>query len=196
MKTSFLKVFALAIVCFTFAGTVNAQMTHGPVAGANIANLSGDDADDTSTLFGFHLGWFVNFDVTDNITVQPQVLYSGKGANIEILGEDFPLNLNYIEIPIWGRYNLESGLHFDFGPYIGFLMGAKLDGESEIGDTKVKDSYTGTDFGIGIGLGYELESGLGFAANYDMGLSNIADYDDGDLKNTNIRISVSYTLGK
>ena len=122
-------------------------------------------------------------------------MYSGKGTKLDVADETANLNLNYLEVPIWGRYNLESGLHFDLGPYIAFLMGAKFDGESEIGDEKVKDSYTSTDFGVGFGLGYELESGLGFAANYNLGLANISDSDDGDLTNNLIKFSISYRLG-
>jgi len=200
MKTKIFKSLAIAAVIGLFSSTAFAQITHGPVAGVNIANLSGDSTDDPSSLISFHAGWFVNLDVTENITIQPQLLYSGKGAKSKLGDKEIPFALNYIEIPIWGRYNLESGLHFDFGPYIGFLMGAKVDGESEFTfgtqTVKYKDSYKSTDFGVGFGLGYELESGLGFAANYNLGLSNISDTENGDLKNNVIKVSVSYTLGK
>ena len=197
MKNTIVKA-VMAIAVIAAANTAsNAQMTHGPVAGLNLANVGGDDAENNSMRISFHIGYGVGFNLTDNISLNPQLLYSSKGAKYDAGDEDAPLSLNYIELPIWGRYNLESGLHFDFGPYIGFLMSAKYDGESEFpGGEKVKDNYTGTDFGVGFGLGYELESGLGFAANYNLGLSNIADYEGGDLKNNLIKISLSYTLGK
>ena len=200
MKNTIVKA-VMAIAVIAAANTAsNAQMTHGPVAGLNLANVSGDDVQDNSMRISFHIGYGVGFNLTDNISLNPQLLYSSKGAKFSAGDEDAPLNLNYIELPIWGRYNLESGLHFDFGPYIGFLMGVTFDGESEYDNgfetVKYKDSYKGTDFGVGFGLGYELESGLGFAANYNLGLSNISDSEDGDLKNNLIKISLSYTLGK
>ncbi len=196
MKTQVFKAIAIAAIGLLSFSTANAQLKHGPVAGISLANQSGD-VENNKMLFAFHAGWFVNFDVTDNISIAPQLLYSAKGCKIDPdQGDAFNINLNYIEIPIWGRYNLESGLHIDFGPYIGFLMSAKWDGEDKFGDTDIKDFYTGTDFGLGFGLGYELESGLGFAANYNLGLSNIADSDDGDLKNQVIKVSLSYTLGQ
>jgi opacity protein-like surface antigen len=196
MKTKLFTVIAIAAMGLLSVGSTSAQLSHGPVAGLNLANVGGDDAEDNSMLIGFHVGWGVNFNLTESISLQPQLLYSVKGAKLDTGDDDAPFALSYIEIPIWGRYNLESGLHFDFGPYIGFLMGAKFDGESEDGaGNKYKDNYTGTDFGIGVGAGYELESGLGFALNYNLGLSNIADYEGGDLTNNVIKFSISYTLG-
>jgi len=197
-RTLILSVLVSSLFCFNTAS--NAQLTHGPVAGFNFANVSGDDAKDNSMRISFHIGYGVNIHATDNISIQPQLLFSSKGAKFDTGNDKISYNLNYIEVPIWGRYNLESGLHFDFGPYIGFLMGATVDGDSEFdfgGTTyKVKDNYKSTDFGVGFGLGYELENGLGIAANYNLGLSNIADYENGDLKNNVIKLSLSYTLGK
>jgi opacity protein-like surface antigen len=201
MKTNYFKAVAFVAALLIVSGTSFAQLTHGPVGGVNLANVTGDFDEDNTMLVNFHVGWGVNFDVTDAITIQPQLLYSGKGTKVDV-GDGFNMNLNYLVIPIWGRYNLESGLHFDFGPYIGFLMGVKVDGESEFENpfngetTKYKDSFKSTDFGLGFGLGYELESGLGFAANYSLGLSSVSDDDDADSKTNVIKISVSYTLGK
>lgn len=59
----------------------------------------------------------------------------------------------------------------------------------------VKDSFSGTDIGLKFGIGYQLESGLGFGVNYGMSLTTIADDSDIDSKNNVIGISVMYMLG-
>ncbi|HEX5003019.1 MAG TPA: porin family protein [Bacteroidia bacterium] len=195
-------VFLVALISsLLFINTASkAQLTNGPLFGANFANFSGDDAKDNSMRISFHIGYEVNIPATDNISIHPQLLFSSKGAKFDDGTDKIPYNLNYIEVPIWGRYNLENGLHFDFGPYIGFLMGVTVDGESEYQNGnathKFKDDYKSTDVGIGFGLGYEFKTPLGIAVNYNLGLSNIADYEGGDLKNSLIKISLSYTLGK
>jgi hypothetical protein len=105
-------------------------------------------------LLGAHLGGLVNFSLSDNLSVEPQVLYSMKGANVEIENvvsgtETYVYRLSYLEIPIWVRYQLESGLNFQAGPHIGILLGAEFDGED------AKDGMNSFDFGVGGGLGYQ-----------------------------------------
>ena len=189
---------ALALVfIFTAAGNVNAQIKFGPIAGLNISNISGDNSDDNSMLLGAHLGGLVNFSLSDNLSVEPNVLYSMKGANVEVedlIGgsETYAYRLSYLEIPIWVRYQLESGLNFQAGPHVGILLAAEFDGED------VKDGLNSFDFGVGGGLGYQLENGLGFGLNYNLGLANIIDTEgDSDFSNSNncIKFSVSYTIG-
>lgn len=196
MKTS-LKIALVLAITFATMQHVNAQIKFGPVAGLNLSNVAGDNSDNNSMLFGAHLGGLVNFSLSDNLSVEPQVLYSMKGANVEIdnlVGgsETYAYRLSYLEIPIWVRYQLESGLNFQAGPYIGILLAADFDGED------AKDGMNSFDFGVGGGLGYQLENGLGFGLNYNLGLANINDNEaNEDFSNSNncIKFSVSYTFG-
>jgi hypothetical protein len=196
MKKTLKVALALAIIIASMQ-SVNAQIKFGPIAGLNISNISGDNTDNNSMLLGAHLGGLVNFSLSDNLSVEPQVLYSMKGANVEIENvvsgtETYVYRLSYLEIPIWVRYQLESGLNFQAGPHIGILLGAEFDGED------AKDGMNSFDFGVGGGLGYQLENGLGFGLNYYLGLANINDNEaDEDFSNANncIKFSVSYTFG-
>ncbi|MBL7913739.1 MAG: PorT family protein [Bacteroidia bacterium] len=192
-----LKIVLVLAISIASMQSVNAQIKFGPIAGLNISNISGDNSNDNSMLLGAHLGGLVNFSLSDNLSVEPQVLYSMKGANVEIENvvsgtETYVYRLSYLEIPIWVRYQLESGLNFQAGPHIGILLAAEFDGED------AKDGLNSFDFGVGGGLGYQMENGLGFGLNYNLGLANIVDTEGGDdFSNSNncIKFSISYTLG-
>ena len=192
MKKTFVKVLVLVLLAVAGATIAQAQVKYGPMLGANLANVKGDFDDDNAMKFGLHIGAVVDIGISDNFSVMPGALFSMKGTQSD---EDskFKSNLNYIEIPVLAKYQLESGLNFSAGPYLGLLMSAKAtDGDN---DVDIKDELAGTDIGLKFGVGYQLESGLGFNVNYGLGMTTIADDSDIDSKNNVIGISVMYLLG-
>lgn len=196
-KTIFL--FAALTVAAIFMSTKSAlaQAKYGPIAGLNLSNLSGDDVDSDGMLIGGHVGAFFNAGITDFLMIEPQLLFSMKGAQ----GKSDDTKMNWIEVPVWVRYEMESGLNFNAGPYIGFLLSA------DAGDVDVKDFYKSTDFGLGAGIGYQMNNGLGFNLNYSQGLSSIGEdftvtgitgqssTEKTDVKTSCIKVSVHYMLG-
>lgn len=134
---------------------------------------------------------------------------------------------NYIEIPITIAYKIK-GFQIYAGPYVAFGMGGKLKWdytytingveETDKDDMKIKPkmgevkegdldddegAYSGLDYGLNFGLGYQIKSIL-INAGYSLGLGNIypgfedSEYDRSDRKYSNrvISISVSYLFGK
>jgi hypothetical protein len=190
MKT---KILLLALLFFA-ATTSFAQTKIGITAGVNLANLTGSDAGDNNAMkIGVHGGLVADLGISDNFMIEPGVLFSMKGSQ-DSENSDNKLTLNYIEIPILAKYKLESGLNFFLGPYVGFLMSATADP----GGVDVKDFMETTDFGLKVGIGYQLESGLGFNAHYEMGLATIAKDVAGEsqtVNNTVIGIGISYMFG-
>ncbi len=183
-----------SILCLMIAFNTNnafSQIKIGIIGGANFNDLSGDN-DSKGMLLGYHLGATVNLRISNSLSLEPQVLYSIKGANFD-KGD---IKLDYIEIPVWLRYQLEGGLNFNAGAYAGILTSAK------IGDQTSKDDFTNTDFGIGFGVGYQMAIGFGIALNYSIGLSSIGeDYEllgqtySYEAKTSCIKLSASYTFG-
>jgi hypothetical protein len=96
---------------------------------------------------------------------------------------------------------MESGLNFNAGPFLGVLMSA------DIGDNDVKDFYKPLDFGLGAGIGYQMNGGLGFHLNYNVGLANIGEEqevfipfvgtvkNEFDAKTALLKLSISYMIG-
>src|SRR5690554_273828 len=195
-------------VCSVIA--VNAQeVKFGVKAGPQIANLNGDvlyDGLDKSSKFGFHAGVYANIKFGgDQFAFQPELLFSTQGAKIDgkfsetLIGEtinydaDIKYNLTYLNVPLMVKWYAYEGFNVEFGPQVGFNMSGKAKGEflgqSFNGD--MEDIET-IDFGLNIGAGYELESGINFGIRYGLGLTEIAK-EEGP-KNSVFSLSVGYTF--
>ena len=181
MKKILFTVFA---VCIMFAAS--AQFKGGLKAGANLANLTGD-VTDTKMLFGFHVGAYGQFSLSDALTLQPEVLYYGAGAAYDPDGD---IKLNYLVVPVMFKYNLGESFNIQAGPQVGLLLSA----EANPGGVDIKDFVSGTDFSLNVGVG----AGFGkfsVDARYSLGLSNISDDGSNDeIKNAVIQISLGYQL--
>lgn len=106
MKNRFLFFCAVAL-CLSFS-EVNSQTNIR--AGINLANISvtdGGEVNDANTLTSFQVGIITEIPLAGkNITLQPGILYSGKGSKIES-GDPNSLNYYkatvnpfYIEVPV------------------------------------------------------------------------------------------------
>ncbi|WP_100611490.1 porin family protein [Confluentibacter lentus] len=176
------KLLLSAVIAIFAMSNVNAQeVKFGAKAGVNFASLSGDDADGLDGRTSFHVGALAEIGISEKFAVQPELLYSSQGASFE----DNNLKMDYINLPILAKFLVAEGFSIEVGPQVGFLISADAEGED------VKDAFKSTDFSGALGLGYKLESGLNFAARYNLGLGNIAD-GDGDIKNNVIQLSVGY----
>ncbi len=188
------KLFLLAAVVVFGFSNVNAQeVNFGAKAGLNLASIAGDDTDDLDGRTAFHVGVVAEIAISDQFSVQPELVYSAQGATTSEEGIDVDINADYINLPIMAKYYVAEGFSIEVGPQVGFLMSAKAKAEGEEED--LKDFIKGIDFGANLGIGYKLESGLNFGARYNLGLSNVNDDEDSDefeIKNSVIQVSVGY----
>jgi hypothetical protein len=189
----------VAVMLLSISTGSFAQVKFGVKAGLNIANLGGDDADDLDSRLVPLFGAFANFGLSEKLTFQPELLYSMKGAknSVSFMGVDIEttMKLNYIDVPLMFKYNVVSGLNFQAGPQLGVLLSAEteVEGGEDSGTTDIKDNMKGMDFGLNVGAGYDFGS-LGVDLRYNIGLSNISDVDDTDLKNKGFQIAFSYAF--
>lgn len=211
------KLLLTAAVAVFGLSNINAQeISFGAKAGVNLANLSGD-IEDNKMLTGFHVGGVAEYMFDDEMGLQVELLYSTQGtkssySESETIGGvtykydgEVKSKLDYINIPVLFKYYVSEGLSLEAGPQVGFLLSAKneyketetIDGvstsESETDD--LKEYVNSLDFGLNIGLGYKMESGLNFGARYNLGLANINKDDDGDdekLNHSVFQLSVGF----
>jgi hypothetical protein len=200
MKKSF-----LFITVFLFVFNSNAQVkqtagdavSFGLKGGVNFASITGDDTDNLSGLTSFHFGALVNIPVSENFSVQPELLYSAQGAEYGMSeGYDGKFKLGYLNIPVLAKIEVTNGLSVEAGPQIGLLLSAKDEYKSpgDSGEDDIKDDVKGLDFALALGLSYTMESGLGFGARYNIGLSEIPDDPDFDVnwKNSVFALYIAY----
>jgi Outer membrane protein beta-barrel domain len=209
------KFVAIGCVILSTALAANAQAAQwsaGVKAGANLADLSGDDVGETSMRTGFMGGAFLQADVADEFGFRLEGLYVMKGAKEDVdLGAgpvEVTTKLDYIEFPLLFVFNLTSSETFGFnlfaGPTFAFNIGAEA--EAEGGDAvDIDDAIKSFEFGaaIGAGLEYKLSSAsLTFDARYSLGASSVAEDDETtgdsfDAKNRGIglMIGLKFPLG-
>ena len=174
-----------------------AQAQFGATAGLNMANVSGDDMDGDMKI-GMHVGVSAAFELSDAMTLNTGVLYSTKGTQDEDDGVKMSANLSYIEIPVNLSFSISDKMSLMAGPYIGLLMGAELEvsGAGALdGTTDMKDDTRSMDFGINVGAGFAVTEVISINAGYEMGLATLDPDGDGDSKNSNIYIGMTYSFG-
>lgn len=188
-----LFVFALSIL---FSGVAVAQspVKLGIKGGLNIANLNinnNGSAVNTDSRLAPHIGLLAHIHLSDQIGLQPELVYSGQGTELNFGGgNNTKQNLEYINIPLMLQYMFDNGFRIEAGPQLGFLTSAKLKTGSTTDNNT--DDYKKTDVGLGFGLSYLSYSGLGIGGRYNLGLNNINDFGTNEVKNRVAQISLFY----
>ena len=169
----------LLFTAFFMAGiSLATAQSYGIKAGLNFANLSGGDADGFDGRTGFHVGAIAEVKIFQNLALQPELLYSTQGAELE----DAKYELGYLSLPVMAKFFLNDRLSIHFGPQFGVLV-------SESDEISVNDNNT-FDFGLAGGLEYRLVGGLFAQARYNAGMSEISQ--DADIKNSVFQLSIGY----
>ena len=78
-------------------------LTYGVKGGMTLANLSEDDEGDTTTLdsrIGLVAGGFVTWPLGGRLALQPEALFTQKGAKVEQGGGTLTQQLDYLDIPV------------------------------------------------------------------------------------------------
>jgi len=140
----------------------------GIKGGLNVTSLMGD-VEELSIRTSVHLGFLAEIIVSDNFSIQPELLYSGQGATVDATGGG-RIKLNYVTLPVLAKFPVVKGLSLEAGPQVGFLVNSK----SKTNTTN--DSIDGIktlDFSVAAGLEYELKNGVIFQGRYTLGLTNV-----------------------
>lgn len=180
MKRLFLLVLLLT------ASVVAAQdgfLNFGIKAGVNFSNFRGDvDNIDFKTKSGFHFGGLVEMRLFQNFSIQPEVLYSVQGADVDsALDNVDDVDFKYVTIPVLAKFYLNNQLSLEVGPQFAFLVDDNVD------DTFETKSF---DFSLAGGLAYDITNSIFLQARYVVGLSEASD--NANIKNTNVQFSLGF----
>ena len=172
----------------------------GVKAGLNFANLISpdDDEGELSRLTTFHFGATAEFGIGQNLSLQPELLFSARGATTTEDSVEAKVKYNYIVLPVMLKYYAQPNFSVEFGPSIGFLTSAKVTAANNTASVgvDVKKLLNSTDFGLNLGLGYKLNNGINFSTRYYFGLSEVykKSSDTEKAKHSVFQISVGYTF--
>lgn len=173
--------------------TAAAGVKFGIKGGANIANVNGNFSDtisDWKTTVGFCAGIFLELNFGRILTIQPEVLYTMKGADATIddgtITGTGKLRFDYLEIPILLKVRIPTGSIHPFifaGPAFGFNLKATF--EDLTGDKNDVEGASKVDYSAVLGGGLQLGRSIHADVRYTMGLQKlrIPDLDTIDLKN-------------
>ncbi|BDD08165.1 hypothetical protein FUAX_05970 [Fulvitalea axinellae] len=164
MKKSVKSACVLVLAILSFAGAKAQRLEYGVKAGYNLASMSGDVGNKPRS--GFHVGGSLGGILTRYITVEAELLYSVEGTSSLSPENDEPLKLMYLNMPMAVKYYPIEWLSLRFGPQVGVLLGARMDGKS------VTNEYFPVNVGLNVGVGYETAWGIGCSIRYNHSLVN------------------------
>lgn len=198
----------LVVAMLAMVTVASAQMNLGVKGGVNMSNFYGDELNDNNVKIGFHIGLAADYDFAYNSAIQTGLFFTTKGAKYSSsVGEasaDVTVNPMYLQLPVHYAYKIDvspgTRVVLHAGPYAAYGVGGKSKLSGSVGDVggETESEVFGDDgflkrFDAGLGLGVGFEFGpLLLDLGWDMGLVNIADSDNSDLKNQNAYLSVGY----
>lgn len=211
MQTNFLC--ALTLFISASFGMLHAQDNNvntefGVKGGFNMSNLygSGDDVNDNNILYGFNAGVYATLPISDFVAIQPEVLFTTKGAKLEYSGlvdGDAKFKLNYIEVPLLVRVNITKNFNVHAGGYASYLVSSKVTGSGDIefNEDVNRDDLNKFDAGIAAGVGVDFDP-ISIGVRYNYGLTTVGKertvlgntYTFPDAKNSNLTLYLSYKL--
>lgn len=159
--------------------TPNAKV--GFKGGINLSNLYVDDVDDENVLTGFNAGLFFDLPLSKNVSLQPEVSYTVKGAEVTydnlLVSGTTKYRLNYIEVPVLLKATILPGFNIHFGPYAAFLVDAKITNESTNATFNFEQNIDKSDLntidaGLALGTGIDLGN-FGIGVRYNYGLTKV-----------------------
>ncbi len=145
------KLFFIAMMAFAGITTTNAQdANYGVIGGftSGAAKIKSQGLSASNSESGFHIGFFGDFNVSENFNIQPQIMYT----NIE--------EVNLLQVPVLGKFSVGDDFNLLVGPQITYTM------------EEVAPDYTKFNIGLSFGASYDIKENLFVQANYSAQLNN------------------------
>lgn len=205
-------ILSIGLVQFSFsqASDNSSKLKVGVKGGINFSNLYTDQVEDNNVLTGFNAGVFAKFPITETLAIQPELLYTVKGAELKynnsFVNGTSTFRLNYIELPILFVINLTNNFNILAGPYLAYLVDGKATNDAQgtlfdIENNLKNEDYNKFDTGLSVGLGYDADQ-IGFGVRYNYGFQNVGkernflgtNYTFPEGKNSVINLYITYSI--
>jgi hypothetical protein len=198
------KIFLLSFAVLFFSFLSQAQFKLGVKAGINDnnqrLNVSEGSVYSGDRLKGFHAGLVGDIDLGRNFYLQPQLLFTRKGAeHLSSTGASATkVRLNYVEMPV----NLVCKFGLPFGKIVvgtGATYSYAIGGKAIQQGTATKlfsegSAWNRQDLSLNFTAGLEFNNGLFISANSQKGLLDIYKAGNTSVKNKSMSLSVGYLI--
>jgi hypothetical protein len=176
-----------------------AQGSHyGVKGGVTLADLQVDDDGETTPSnlrVGLIVGGFATWHVWSRLEVQPEALFTQKGAKFDQGGGTLIQKFDYVDVPLLAKFRVTGGAVRYFSVYAGPSLGVRVRAKSRatFGSASLEDdasdALTRTDVAVVGGLEYH-RGRLVFDGRYSWGLSDVDPEADDAIEIRNRGISV------
>lgn len=210
LKTKTLTTSLLLLLMVWGSSSIAQESSVGIKGGLNLSTISTDVGSDKNLIPGFHLGVFNKFAFSETFALQPELLFSTKGLKINydetaIVDGETRFNTYYLDLPIYLVFNLSEAFQIQAGPYLSYLLSAKVKTDAdvlgffEIDTEKELDrkNFNAFDYGVSAGISFNLDP-MVIGANYSMGLNPVAKENEpsrhmlGEGKNSVIQVFAAF----
>jgi hypothetical protein len=181
---------SLFLSCVSMAG-FSQGISVGLRAGLNMATITGKGVANVNFKAGGFGGAYLTAMLGGKIGIQPEALFSMQGYSVT--GGNY--TFNYVNIPVFVRFNVAKIINIHAGPQFGLLLSAKVKPTGG-SSTDVKDNYKSSDIAAVIGAGVELPFKLNAGIRFNVGLTDINNItgSTATIKNTMLQVFVGYSI--
>lgn len=202
------KFIILLFIMFGLAKTNSAQDENNRIGikgGFTLSNFYVDEVDDQNPRYGIHFGLFGKMPVNRFLAIQPELLFSTKGATYDksVLVFDWQtqLNMNYVELPLLAVLRLSDNVDVLGGVYGAYLINVSATTTGDTGndyEELKRDNFQPLDYGLAGGIEFKLDP-LILGIRYHYGLNGIgkkgwAEDNLGNAKNSALQLSAGFAF--
>ena len=174
----------ISVALATGAAVAQKRFTFGPKIGVDYTHYWGKYHMHGGQL-NYQAGLFMEYRFNNKFSIAPEVVFAAQGAKrdgVELISptEYFDVvyadNLNYINVPVMLKFYVCPSLSIDFGPQLGINVYHKCTVKGKDDHKDYKKTYDtdakSVDFGLGLGLTYNITKDVFVQGRYTMGLTD------------------------
>ena len=173
---------------------------YGFRVGPSFSTVSSDDKylDGSSVKTGLNVGMATGFNIGNRspLFLETGLYYTEKGGKGKADGGRFTYNLNYLELPLVLKYQLDVDRYFSIQPFLGGYLACGVGGKvKDFNNREAYSSFSDSpysfqrfDGGIRMGCGVQYDM-FYVDLTYDLGLANVSHDDFDESRNSALMLN-------
>jgi len=141
----------------------------GVMGGFLFSTIEGDLTEQHSYVGDFCAGVYGTVRMFPPLGLMIELYYAGLGTGFASIG-DSKLHLNYLVLPVLLTYEFRPKFTTGLGPYFGFLLNARDQGDDF--EENITDLISGLDVGVKIGVYFQVSEVLNLGVSFNRGFIN------------------------